>query len=125
MPAGKRAATPIARFVARRVGQRPRLVRCGQWVWCNTRTGEAIAGIQYVVDMNDGHVTLNYLLARRSDYLPYDVELVSTLPHYGGRSWCFRCPARVGDPSGTSQAHLRQGGFWAQSAKRQRRNVDY
>jgi len=63
----------------------------GPLVW---RSGEEqIAAVEFSSSMpNEGIGTLWLRYWADGEFMHYTVSLVSTVPHYGGRRWWFKCP---------------------------------
>jgi hypothetical protein len=80
-------------FVMRERATRPGAIHSGTWHWRCSRTGTIKNSVGYVIDMNDAHVRLHYTF--RSEVRSHRIELVSTVPNYGGLRWWFLCPGWV------------------------------
>lgn len=74
-----------------------KVVYWGRYLW--SRSGEKIASISYTLNLDhpDGPcMRLNYrtIPYGETEWVPreYDVKLISTPCHYGGKRWWFCCP---------------------------------
>jgi hypothetical protein len=80
-------------FVMRECATGPGAIHSGTLHWSSSRTGTVTNRVGYVIDMNNAHVRLHYTF--RSEERSQRIELVSTVPNYGGLRWWFLCPAWV------------------------------
>jgi len=66
--------------------------RKGSFSW---RCGEEqVAALEYSTSMSPEEGTLWLRYTADGQFMHYTVTLVSTVPHYGGRRWWFKCPVK-------------------------------
>lgn len=70
-------------------------MHAGSWEWHRSATGEVISSIDYSINFFEPHVWLQYTLPQTRECLAYHVDLVATVPNYGGQRWWFICPVRA------------------------------
>ena len=66
----------------------------GILTWSNTRTGERVSSIGYMVNTVAGQPWMRLIYTAQDDQqdLNYQVSLQTTRPYYGGLRWWLTCP---------------------------------
>ena len=98
----------------------PGAFRSGTWGW--SYVGQpAHAHIAYVADLQDpDNATLRLIYTVNGRAMDYKVDLVTTVPQYGGRRWWFLCPLAVENdrpPIRVAKLHLPPGGRYFASRR--------
>jgi hypothetical protein len=78
-----------------KVGFVPGGGRRGSLSWRYSDQERPLAVIEYEVDLwagDRGSLWLEY--NRYGEHVHYCISLISTTPHFGGRRWWFKCPAK-------------------------------
>ena len=72
---------------------RPWARTAGSWSWRYDGEGRPFATIGYEADLTDeSDAWLRLRYRADGEPLDYPIQLVTTIPNYGGRRWWFICP---------------------------------